>query len=180
MHVIKYAHENGCPWDENVCSEASKGGCLDVLKYAHENGCPWNKRTCEYAAREENFDMLKYAHENGCRWDEITCYWTVITGRLDMLKYAREEGCPWNRSLCLYAARRLCAKGHEGEVEYINAQPLVAWIMSQPEQPGEELRPEYERESDDYRSGLHAYTSLGLEFEYMDDHSGFGRDDDSY
>ena len=58
------------------------------------------------------------------------------------------------------------------------AQPLVPWIMSPPEQPGEELRPEYERESDDHRSGLHAYTSL--ELEYMDDHSGFGRDDDSY
>jgi len=40
--VLKYLHENGCPWDERTCEWATHGGHLDMLKYARENGCPWD------------------------------------------------------------------------------------------------------------------------------------------
>jgi len=63
---LKYAHENGCPWDEYTCREAAKNGHLECLKYAHENGCPWDKITCGEAAQEGHLECLKYAHENGC------------------------------------------------------------------------------------------------------------------
>ncbi|CAB9531057.1 ankyrin repeat protein [Seminavis robusta] len=36
----RYAHENGCPWDERTSSDAARHGHLGCLKYAHENGCP--------------------------------------------------------------------------------------------------------------------------------------------
>jgi hypothetical protein len=36
------------------------------LKYAHENGCPWDKWTREEAADNGHFECLKYAQENGC------------------------------------------------------------------------------------------------------------------
>ena len=39
LDCLKYAHENGCEWDEDTCSEAALNGHLDCLKYAHENGC---------------------------------------------------------------------------------------------------------------------------------------------
>ena len=35
----------GCKWDELTCAAAAEGGHLEVLKYAHENGCPWNEAT---------------------------------------------------------------------------------------------------------------------------------------
>ena len=44
--MLKYAHENGCPWDEATCWKAAQEGHLDVLKYARENGCPWDKDRC--------------------------------------------------------------------------------------------------------------------------------------
>jgi len=37
---------NGCPWNENTCSNAALNGHMDCLVYARENGCPWNQRTC--------------------------------------------------------------------------------------------------------------------------------------
>ena len=43
LECLKYAHENGCPWDEETCSEAAYGGHLECLKYAHEKGCPWEQ-----------------------------------------------------------------------------------------------------------------------------------------
>jgi len=42
---LKYLHENGCPWNEKCCSNASSNGHLECLKYLHENGCPWNKNS---------------------------------------------------------------------------------------------------------------------------------------
>jgi hypothetical protein len=41
LEVLKYAHENGCPWNQTMCSEAARNGQLEVLKYGHEDGCPW-------------------------------------------------------------------------------------------------------------------------------------------
>ena len=42
LEVLKYLHENGCPWDEKTCEAAAVGGDyhLDVLEYARANGCP--------------------------------------------------------------------------------------------------------------------------------------------
>ena len=42
---LKWARENGCPWDKGVCSAAARGGHLEVLQYARANGCPWDEGT---------------------------------------------------------------------------------------------------------------------------------------
>ena len=34
-------------WDECTCAYAAEGGHLEVLKWARENGCPWDEYTCE-------------------------------------------------------------------------------------------------------------------------------------
>ena len=94
LEVLQYAHENGCPWYKDTCSEAAEGGHLEVLKYAHENGCPWDKETCSKAARGGHLEVLKYAHENGCPWDRWTCSKAADGGHLEVLQWARENGCP--------------------------------------------------------------------------------------
>ena len=78
---------------------------MECLKYARENGCPWNWRTCYYAARYGHLDCLKYAREHGCYWDEVTCLFAASNGHLDCLRYARENGCPWNWATCEGAAK---------------------------------------------------------------------------
>jgi hypothetical protein len=40
LECLIYAHENGCDWDSETCSNASMKGHLEILKYAHDNGCP--------------------------------------------------------------------------------------------------------------------------------------------
>ena len=102
---MKYAHENGCPWDKYTCTRAAETGHLDCLKYAHENGCPWDKGTCTMAAQSGHLECLKYAHDNGCPWGKGTCTMAAQSGHLECLKYARENGCPWNQKACEYAAK---------------------------------------------------------------------------
>ena len=54
LEVLRFAHEIGCPWDEETCTQAAINGHLECLRYAHENGCPWNEETCSRAAINGN------------------------------------------------------------------------------------------------------------------------------
>ena len=47
-----------------------------MLKYAHENGCEWDNCVCFYAAKNNNLEMLKYAHENN--WFVETENWNIF------------------------------------------------------------------------------------------------------
>ena len=50
---------------------AAHNGHLSVLKYLHENGCPWDMGTCYYAAQNKHWDCLQYAVDNKCpEWEE--------------------------------------------------------------------------------------------------------------
>jgi len=53
-----------------LCDYAAGEGKLELLKFAHENGCRWDEGTCAYAAENGHLEVLKYAHENGCEWDK--------------------------------------------------------------------------------------------------------------
>jgi len=52
------------------CQYASKYGHLEVLKYLHENGCPWNENCCEFASERGHLECLKYLHESECPWNQ--------------------------------------------------------------------------------------------------------------
>ena len=82
--------------DKDTCDNAARRGNLEVLKYAHENGCPWSRRTCACAALRGHLEVLKYAHENGCPWNFDTCTFAAYRGQLEVLKYLHENGCPWD------------------------------------------------------------------------------------
>ena len=73
LEILKWARENGCPWDSNTCANAALNGHLEVLKWARENGCPWDSATCTYAAENGHLEVLVWAQENGCPWDYEKC-----------------------------------------------------------------------------------------------------------
>ena len=59
--MLKYLHEEACPWDEMTCNWAAIGGHLDMLKYAHENGCPLDQIDCRsYAEKEGHQEVLDF------------------------------------------------------------------------------------------------------------------------
>ena len=76
------------------CEYAARGGHLKVLKWARDNGCPWDEWTCNNAAWGGHLKVLKWLIEKGCPWDEWTCNNAARGGHLEVLKWARENGCP--------------------------------------------------------------------------------------
>ena len=122
LEMLKYLHENGCPWDKYTCSRAAEYEYLEILKYLHENGCPWDEDTCSYAAEYGYFELLKYAHENGCPWSVATFAGGIISENLEILEYLRENGCPWDKISCHIAA----------EYGYLE---ILKWLRD-PDRPG--------------------------------------------
>ena len=70
LECLKYLHENGCPWNEEVCCYTASGGHFEILIYLHENGCPRDRNTCSSAARGGRFEILNYLHAKGCPTSE--------------------------------------------------------------------------------------------------------------
>ena len=58
--LLRWARENGCPWDERTCAAAAEAGNLEVLKWAREHGCPWDERTCAAAASGGHQEVLQW------------------------------------------------------------------------------------------------------------------------
>ena len=94
LALTKWAHTNGCPWDERMCAWAAGGGHLEVLQWARANHCPWDERTCACAAGDGHLDVLQWARANGCPWDKWTCVYAEVGDHLEVLEWARKKGCP--------------------------------------------------------------------------------------
>jgi hypothetical protein len=52
--------------DEYACEYAAREGHLDVLKYLHENDCPWDSFACYRAHEYDRIDCLNYLIEQKC------------------------------------------------------------------------------------------------------------------
>ena len=68
--ILKYLHERGCPWDDEVTARAAKHGDVEMLKYAIENGCPYGAYT--YAKAQVNMiqEVLDYLDSINCDRDD--------------------------------------------------------------------------------------------------------------
>ena len=96
--TLSWALERCSEYKEGFCAEMARKGNLELLKFLHENGCPWDEKTCSKAALNGHLECLKYARENRCDWDEMTCEAAAENGHLECLKYAHENGCPGSES----------------------------------------------------------------------------------
>jgi len=69
FHIVKFAfQQNYDIWSTLICQYAALHGNLSMLRYAHENGCPWDDETCDEAVNNSNLHCLKYAYHNDCPW----------------------------------------------------------------------------------------------------------------
>jgi hypothetical protein len=85
--------EMPCSLERDTCEKAAKEGHLSCLRYAREDGCPWDVNTCWAAAEGGHLECLRYAREDGCPWDWVTCWATAEGRHLECLQYAHENGC---------------------------------------------------------------------------------------
>ena len=96
LSLLRYAHENECPWNEYIVLYAALNGQLNCLMYLHDDDCPWDGSACCSAAENGHLLCLIYLHSNGCPWNWWTCTLAARNSHLACLKYAHERGCRWD------------------------------------------------------------------------------------
>jgi hypothetical protein len=72
-------------WDALTFSGAARFRRLSVLKWAHENGYPWDKFTCTYAAINDHFEVLQWEGKMTVSGTLIHAAELVGFGQLEML-----------------------------------------------------------------------------------------------
>jgi len=113
LHALKWLHsfDPPCPWDEDACTWAARGGHLKTLQYLVHNGCPFNEGIFAKAARGGHIPILEWAFAELIHVDEFskpgfqTCM--EAAGKdLETLKWLRSQDppCPWDERTCAYAA----------------------------------------------------------------------------
>ncbi len=122
LEVLKWARNQGCPWNARTCANAAEKGHLEVLQWARSQGCPWDELTCAWAALKGHLEVLQWARSRGCAWDEDTCAFAAHGGHLEVLQWARSQGYPWNERTCAYAARG----GHLDMLKWARSQEARA------------------------------------------------------
>ena len=78
--------EQGCPYDEQLCSFAVIKGHLHVIQWAQDNGIPWSTDTCRSTV-DGHLHILQWLRANGCPWDYTTPGMLFLT----MALKSREE-----------------------------------------------------------------------------------------
>jgi hypothetical protein len=88
--MLKWLHEQGCPWNEDACAFAARGDQLDLLIWLREQGCPWKGKMLFFAKENGSRDVYKWLF-NGCTdkessytdWDEMDYDNMDVLGTLD-------------------------------------------------------------------------------------------------
>jgi hypothetical protein len=103
--MLKWAKENGCPWNSKTTVFAALKNNFEIFKWAVKNKCPVNSDVCSNIVRNENLEMLKWAKENNCPWNIEVAKIAASNGNLEILKWIHENGCPWNASIAQFSKK---------------------------------------------------------------------------
>ncbi|CAB9499193.1 ankyrin containing protein (ISS) [Seminavis robusta] len=103
FEMLKWAHENGCPWDADTMVGAVKGGHLNILKWLQLNGCPKHDWLLVHAAYGGHLEIVKYALDNelGTSLTHLICSIAAGAGHLEILQWAHAHGYSWNSTPAL-------------------------------------------------------------------------------
>ena len=93
MDLLKWARENGCPWNVLTCVMADLYGHLKVLQWARDNSCPWESDTCSEAAQAGHLDVSERARGTSRISVPITpplAYSKTTVNRLSVIMYENQ------------------------------------------------------------------------------------------
>ena len=87
IKILKYLHENGCPWDDKVTYKAALKGNLDCLMYALENDCPVTENLVLASVVSRSLKCLEYLHEKGHLLSEVCIKLAIEMDNIKIIKF---------------------------------------------------------------------------------------------
>lgn len=68
-HLIDFSGEDRM-MKRGICYIAAQAGHLHIIQWARENGCEWNDETCKVAVESGHWDIARWCIDNGCACSE--------------------------------------------------------------------------------------------------------------
>src|SRR5579872_647404 len=92
LELTKWLMENGCIWDEDVCTIAAGHGYLEIIQWAIIKNLIWNPDICfRAAAINGHLEILKWAKTNGYTFKPSIFKFAAESGQLEILKWFWEN-----------------------------------------------------------------------------------------
>ncbi|GFH57206.1 hypothetical protein CTEN210_13682 [Chaetoceros tenuissimus] len=100
--ILKYLHDNKCPFDDYSYSEAIKYRKWSIVRFFVKHGYPMSSKHLELAVSKTNDDqMLQFFHEHGFEFTEKCSSDAAQLGNFDSLYYLVENGHAFNAIECI-------------------------------------------------------------------------------
>ncbi len=94
IEILAFVHQNGSDLSD-CCKAAATTGSLPCLRYAHEHGCPWDEETVKAAISARSWKCLTYSLRHRAGWWQhfvatLYLHWTA-TVLVNALKNQRKK-----------------------------------------------------------------------------------------
>jgi len=86
----------GSEWEVSTSGSAAANNQIELMKWMHEEGCPFGCYTCSKAAKYGQIESLRFLREElnpPCPWNQLTPIVAAANGHLECLEYALSNGC---------------------------------------------------------------------------------------
>jgi hypothetical protein len=105
LPMLRYLHEEGCPWHHDTCGVAAASGDLEQLKWLHEHGAELNDATAKLAVSGGAVPVFEWLQQQGVEFDERIIEAAAAGGHTQLCSWLRQNGCPWSAEACYAAAQ---------------------------------------------------------------------------
>lgn len=112
--VLRYARQNGCPFERSVCCASVQEHTSALACLGHDPSC-----TIRTAARWGHDDFIVAAREMGCQWGQHPMYDAASHGHLATIKLMHSMGCPINEWVAYAAATVGCARPARAVLQWL-------------------------------------------------------------
>ena len=99
---VEVARANDCPWDEETCAYAARGGHLEDPDVGARERLPVGRGSVRAgAAWGGHLEVLKWGARERLPMERADVRVAAAQyGHLEVLRWARENDCPWNSFTC--------------------------------------------------------------------------------
>lgn len=111
IEFLRFALSHGASLqDSDLCCIAVCERNLEMLRFLHEQDCPWDAETTYHAALNGFLEALRYLHEHDCPWTMVAYVGALANNQWACCDFLKQHGCPLPWSDALDAAVRLLCR----------------------------------------------------------------------
>jgi len=103
LSIVKWLHEQKCPWNHSVFSEACKVGNLETIQWLYHHGCPFNEDALNMAIQCNDMKIIHWIYST-FKIELVEKYFltAIKRGDKEIVQWLLDMGCPYSFYWAVY------------------------------------------------------------------------------